>query len=57
VKETHPAGAVRHKRDGEWVVTSPGDAMYSTAIMLAVEYWNIDRGEWVLIFEDGDHDD
>jgi hypothetical protein len=30
-------GSVRYKRDGEWIVTSPGDPLYSTALFCAEE--------------------
>ena len=53
--QTFAAGALRHKaEDGNWHVTEPHDLMYSTATMLATEYWDTKRGEWRKIFEDDD---
>jgi hypothetical protein len=54
--EDHPAGTIRYRRDGEadYTVCSPHNVMYSTATMLATEYWDVARKEWVKIFEDDD---
>lgn len=47
------AGALRYKDvTGEWVYTNPHSPMYSTATMLATEYWG--GSAWLPIFEDGD---
>jgi hypothetical protein len=50
--ETWRAGSLRHWDEvkSEWVVTEPGSPWFSTATMLATEYWK--DGEWVKIFED-----
>lgn len=46
-------GSLRHKSpEDEWVVTEPGSMWYSTASMLAIEYWN--GSEWRKIVEDDD---
>ena len=46
-------GALRYKgADGVWVVTEPRDSMYSTATMVATEWWDGQRQEWRQILED-----
>ncbi len=46
-------GALRHKdADGVWVVTEPRDAMYSTATMVATEFWDFASQQWRVIFEE-----
>lgn len=45
------AGAVRYKdAGGNWQWANPGDAMFSTATMLATEHFT--GSEWKAIFED-----
>ena len=53
-KELHPPGTVRHKAGPHWIVTSPGEPLYSTATMCATEFWT--GVEWRSIWpvEDGD---
>ena len=48
--ESHPAGTVRHKAGSHWIVTSPREPLYSTALMCATERWAGWR--WVPINED-----
>lgn len=49
------AGALRYKgADGVWVVTEPQDPMYSTAIMVATEYWDTEAKKWRPILDDGE---
>lgn len=43
-------GAVRYKRDGEWVMANPRDPFFSTVTMLATEFW--DGLAWRPIWED-----
>ena len=46
-------GALRYKsQDGLWVVTEPHDAMYSTATMVATEWWDVTSQAWRPILED-----
>ncbi|MGS5088241.1 hypothetical protein ACVC7V_17295 [Hydrogenophaga sp. A37] len=46
--ETHPAGTVRYYReDGECVITSPRNPLYSTALMCATDFWSEAQGKWV----------
>jgi len=49
-----PGGTLRYKDNstGEWVITSPHDAMYSTATMCATEWWDVEQKCWRKIFED-----
>ena len=47
------AGALRYKdEDGYWRVTEPHDPMYSTATMVATEWWDSKAEEWRPIFDD-----
>ena len=48
----HPPGSLRYLRDGEWVVVSPHQPMYSTATMLATEWWDVRNGWWRPIWPD-----
>lgn len=49
------AGAVRYKgSDGNWITVSPDQPLYSTATMVAQEYW--ENGAWVPVL-DADEDD
>jgi hypothetical protein len=40
---------LRYFNGEEWVEARPGDAMFSTVVMLATEYYR--DGEWKRIFE------
>ena len=52
---TYPPGTLRYVRDdGEEVITSPHEALYSTATMAATHYW--DGARWVEIFDELDED-
>lgn len=47
VRETHRPGTLRHQNhSGEWVVTSPGNPLYSTATMAATQYWDSTTEQW-----------
>lgn len=46
-------GALRYKgADGVWIVTEPHSAMYSTATMVATEFWDSAAQRWRVILED-----
>lgn len=46
-------GALRYKSaDGVWVVTEPRDSMYSTATMVATEWWDSKQQKWRPIIDD-----
>jgi hypothetical protein len=48
--EAPAPGSVRYFReDGECIVTSPRDPLYSTALMCASEYWSETSGTWVSV--------
>ena len=41
------AGSLRYKgSDGQWIVASPHASLYSTATMVATEYWDPKTQEW-----------
>lgn len=40
---------VKNKDTGEWQMTNPNDPLYSTASMIAEEFW--DGEKWVPILE------
>lgn len=43
---SNKAGALRYRNDqGEWIVAQPGGLLYSTASMLAQQFW--DGEQWV----------
>lgn len=53
MREAHPAGTVRHQNDdGEWIVADPRHPLYSMATMFAIEWWDSEKQEWRLIFDD-----
>lgn len=48
-------GTVRYpdtREPGAWVVSSPGDALYSGAIFCATEYWR--DGKWLPMWSEDD---
>lgn len=49
VPDVPRSGSLRHQRDGQWIMTSPGDSLYSLAQFVATEFWNGDT--WVKIAE------
>jgi len=50
VEENYAGGTVRHKDGESWKVTSPREQMYSTALMLATEFWDSKTSTWKPIF-------
>lgn len=45
-------GSVMYERDGERVIVSPHDPMYSTAQFIATHYWSSDDQAWFPIHAD-----
>lgn len=55
--QQHRPGTLRYFReDGEEVITSPGNPLYSTATMCATEYWSVEEACWKPIFEPDEAD-
>lgn len=56
---SHRPGTIRHRdpESGEWVVTSPHDAWFSSRTMVAEEVWDVELEAWVRIFDDDFYDD
>lgn len=52
-------GSLRFKdpNTGAWVEVGPHNPMYSTATMIATEYWNAEAQEWLPIFDDPQQED
>lgn len=53
---TYRAGSLRYTNPEtkESTVYQPGDPLFSTAVMIAQEYWK--NGKWLPIFEDEGND-
>lgn len=52
-KEQHRPGTLRYQdQSGTWQVTAPHSPMYSTATMLATEYWDSKTEQWKPILWD-----
>ena len=52
-------GALRYRcsRTGEWIVTNPRSPLYSTATMLATEYYDSTAQQWKLIWPEEPEDE
>lgn len=51
-QEDYRPGTVRFKgSDGAWITVSPYQPLYSTAIMVALEFWHSESKTWKAIDE------
>jgi len=55
----YKAGTVHHVLDGTsdvHVVTAPQGALYSTAVMIATEYWDVTSQAWISLTPTSEED-